>query len=533
MGSYFAAGFIKGMGENLKERQEYIRDMTQRKTDFLMQEGLKRRGQVMDARVEFQKATDFLTSRGMDEDKLIALLEENPDEIVRLANRGLTLEQKEGVSLSAEILNKAVEISSDYQPQAGSVSEALDLIMPVFTKSDYKTPEAKEKGIFAKLFGSPTEAIDRNVYGQKIMGEYTGADIAASMGGPLRKRGRMSGDVSVSYAGLGSPLSKSEIKVIQASVVDEYDAQYDSFSSTVRRSVNELQADDVSEDTVDGIMDKLGITVGEDLTFEDKRKAVLTETLKVQKEVERIGEESGNARVREMIKSPYFGVEKAIPYFKEAPSAFTTSFLGADALQKIKDYGKEVEPLEAPTVETDDQEDEPDIINPMGVDTEGLEVIDTDEAAIEYFDKNPDVQYAIVNNIVMENPDFTEKRRKESAEAVGIPTETGTAETGFEKYKEATGRDLQIQTRISRVLQGMFDGKYGEWRTGLRDTDVVEFFMGESPDLKDKEAVANAYAKLRSTEASSKVLEMIKDNPELLTELEDDPIGFVKKYMEG
>lgn len=355
MSRYFAAGFIKGMGENLKERQEYIRDMTQRKTDFLMQEGLKRRGQVMDARVDFQKATDFLTSRGMDEDKVIALLEENPDEIVRLANRGLTLEQKEGVSLSAEILNKAVEISSDYQPQAGSVTEALDLIMPVFTKSDYKTPEAQEKGIFAKLFGSPTEAIDRNVYGQKIMGEYTGADIAASMGGPLRKRGRMSGDVSVSYAGLGKPLSKSEIKLIQAGVVDEYDRQYESFSTTVRKSVNELQADDVSEDTVDGIMDTLGITVGEDLTFEDKRKAVLTETLNVQKEVERIGEESGNARVREMIKSPYFGAEKAVDFFKEAPSAFTTSFLGADALQKVKDYGKEVEPLEAPTVETVEQ----------------------------------------------------------------------------------------------------------------------------------------------------------------------------------
>lgn len=527
---YFAAGFIQGMGENLKERQDYIRDMTQRKTDFLMQEGLKRRGQVMDARVEFQKATDFLTSRGMDKDKVVALLEENPDEVVRLAARGLTLEQKEGVSLSSEVLNKAVEVSSEYKAQAGSVSEALDLIMPIFTKSEYQTPEAQEKGIFAKLFGSPTEAIDRNVYTNKLLGEYTGADIAASMGSPLKKRGRMSGDVSVSYAGLGEPLSTAERNALVAQTIASYDDRLDQEIKTLRTSVTALApGNTVGEDQLAEFAQKTGIT-----TY-DNQADLLTKVTERAKKLDAISEEKDKIkRFGSMVD--LFGAGEAVSMSGGATDIFAPKYgFQTSTFEAIKNYGKKVPAAEAEEDTGGQAEGTGDgqtIINPRGVSTEGLATIGNVEEGADYFKENPEVQYAIVDGIVVENPVFIEDRRRESGERVGIPTETGKAETGFQKYKEATGQDLQIQTRVGAVLKGLVEGKYGE-RTGLRDMDVFEFFMGERPDLEDRQAVSNAYAKLRSTEASSKVLEMIKDNPDLLTELEEDPVGFVKKYLEG
>lgn len=334
---YFAAGFIQGMGENLKERQDYIRDMTQRKTDFLMQEGLKRRGQVMDARVEFQKATDFLTSRGMDKDKVVALLEENPDEVVRLAARGLTLEQKEGVSLSSEVLNKAVEVSSNYRSQAGSVSEALDLIMPIFTKSEYQTPEAQEKGIFSKLFGSPTEAIDRNVYTNKLLGEYTGADIAASMGSPLKKRGRMSGDVSISYAGLGEPLSTAERNALVAQTIASYDDRLDKEIKTLRTSVTALApGNTVGEDQLAEFAQKTGIT-----TYENQAD-LLTKVTERAKKLDAISEEKDKIkRFGSMVD--LFGAGEAVSMSGGKTDIFAPKYgFQTSTFEAIKNYGKEV-----------------------------------------------------------------------------------------------------------------------------------------------------------------------------------------------
>ena len=342
---YFAAGFVQGLGENLKERQDYIRDMTQRKTDFLMQEGLKRRGKVMDARLQFQKATDFLTSRGMDEDKVIALLEENPDEVVRLASTSLKREQ-DGMTLSGEILNKAVEISSDYKPQAGSVTEALDLIIPIFNKSEYSTPEAKEKGIFAKLFGSPTEAIDRNVYGQKLLGEYTGADIAASMGDAMVKRGRMSGSVKASYASLAEPLSASEANALRSQTIATYDSMLDNEITDLTRTITRLgPKNELTPDELDEIAAGVGIT---EYTDQNDLFIKVTDRNKTLSEISK--EKDKFKRFERMVEE--FGAGEAVSMSGGRTEIFAPkNGFSTATFDTIREYGKDVK--ETPAVEVE------------------------------------------------------------------------------------------------------------------------------------------------------------------------------------
>lgn len=344
---YFAAGFIQGLGENLKERQDYIRDMTQRKTDFLMQEGLKRRGKVMDARLQFQKATDFLTSRGMDEDKVIALLEENPDEVLRLTATSLKREQ-DGMTLSGEILNKAVEISSDYKPQAGSVTEALDLIIPIFNKSEYSTPEAKEKGIFAKLFGSPTEAIDRNVYGQKLLGEYTGADIAASMGSPMMKRGRMSGSVKTSYGALAEPLSASEANALRSQTIATYDSMLDNEITDLTRTITRLgPKNELTSDELDEIAAGVGIT---EYTDQNDLFIKVTDRNKTLSEISK--EKDKFKRFERMVEE--FGAGEAVSMSGGRTEIFAPkNGFSTATFDTIREYGKDVKETPAVEVEED------------------------------------------------------------------------------------------------------------------------------------------------------------------------------------
>lgn len=330
---YAASGFVKQLGENLKDRQEYIRDMTQRKTDYLMQEGLRRRGEVMDARLKFQKATDYLSSRGMDNDKIVALLEDNPDEVVRLANTALAGEQEYGQSVNAEILNGAVKVASDYKGSVTSVSQALDKVFPVFIDTKYKTPEAREKGILSRILETPDEAISRNVYGSPILGETTGADIAGSLGSPVQRRGEMTGKVAVSYKGLGRPTSASEANAIRAAVLDTYEEAYDDRVSSLKGVGAQLAQGKVSEEDAVRVASIIGVE------YKDN-KTLLTDVQKYLKDLEdSVDGLSGNEKTDALIG--IFGPKYAVTMSGGDTSIFTPAFgFSESTITSIKEFGE-------------------------------------------------------------------------------------------------------------------------------------------------------------------------------------------------
>lgn len=329
---YAASGFVKQLGENLKDRQEYIRDMTQRKTDYLMQEGLRRRGEVMDARLKFQKATDYLSSRGMDNDKIVALLEDNPDEVVRLANTALAGEQEYGQSVNAEILNGAVKVASDYKGSVTSVSQALDKVFPVFIDTKYKTPEAREKGILSRILETPDEAISRNVYGSPILGETTGADIAGSLGSPVQRRGEMTGKVAVSYKGLGRPTSASEANALRAAVLDTYEEAYDDRVSSLKGVGAQLAQGKVSEEDAVRVASIIGVE------YKDN-KTLLTDVQKYLKDLEdSVDGLSGNEKTDALIG--IFGPKYAVTMSGGDTSIFTPAFgFSESTITSIKEFG--------------------------------------------------------------------------------------------------------------------------------------------------------------------------------------------------
>lgn len=178
----FAAGFFGGMAREIKERDEYIRDRVAKQQDYLRTVGLQRQSKIAEEREALKTASGFLRERGMDEDKIIKILESSPDRLKMLAA------QAEKDNYSGSQLNSVIELNENYAPSL-SLEETIAKVTPAFASlpKDASKPEVERRGLAALLGLDPEVALQDQVYNYNFPGMGTGAQIEASLTSPTTK----------------------------------------------------------------------------------------------------------------------------------------------------------------------------------------------------------------------------------------------------------------------------------------------------------------------------------------------------------
>lgn len=210
------------LADEMRENREYVRDAKDRMQADLYQKGLERRQAVKAARLDMESAVDFLTDEGLDQEKIVALLSENPKEFLQFYK---TAQQAklEG-RLSSDILNNAVKVAQGYQASDMTPSELIKKSTPDFIQgTDLEVEEDKRSGL-AKLFRRPDlGVIMSEVYANDAMAGVKGGDIIASMQADLVQGKKGPKGASVEYKGL-TPMDPTDILQFQGTVIKRYDA---------------------------------------------------------------------------------------------------------------------------------------------------------------------------------------------------------------------------------------------------------------------------------------------------------------------
>lgn len=210
------------LADEMRENREYVRDAKDRMQADLYQKGLERRQAVKAARLDMESAVDFLTNEGLEQEKIVALLSENPKEFLQFYK---TAQQAklEG-RLSSSILNNAVKVAQGYQSSDMTPSELIKQATPDFIQgTDLEIEEDKRTGL-AKLFRRPDlGVIMSEVYANDAMAGVKGADIIASMQADLVQGKKGPKGASIEYRGL-TPMDPTDIYQFQGIVTTRYDA---------------------------------------------------------------------------------------------------------------------------------------------------------------------------------------------------------------------------------------------------------------------------------------------------------------------
>lgn len=188
MAAVLGGAFAGGLADRMKENREYTKTKSDEMQAFLYQTGLKRRDEVAKARQGLTEAADYLGSKGLEESNLLALLDQNPKEVIRLYGAALKAEARG--DLTSTLLNQAVIASEGYTAPDMTPSELIKTATPDFIQgSDLKKPEEREGSVLNKMFRSPDlKEIMYDAYSSDILG-VKGKDIQASMTADLLKSG--------------------------------------------------------------------------------------------------------------------------------------------------------------------------------------------------------------------------------------------------------------------------------------------------------------------------------------------------------
>ena len=178
----FAAGFFGGLASDIRERDEYIRDRVAKQQDYLRTVGLQRQTKIAEEREALKTASSFLRERGMDEDKIIKIMESSPDRVKMLAA------EAEKQNYSGSKLNSVIELNENYAPEL-SLEETIARVTPAFANlpQDASKPEVERRGLAALLGLDPEVALQDQVYNYNFPGMGTGAQIEASLTAPLSR----------------------------------------------------------------------------------------------------------------------------------------------------------------------------------------------------------------------------------------------------------------------------------------------------------------------------------------------------------
>ena len=210
------------LAEEMRNNREFVRTSSDRLKADLFAQGQERRNAQKKARLDMESAVDFLSNEGLEREKLLYLLSENPKELMTLAE--IANKRKLDGSLSATALNNAVELSQNFEAPDMTPSELIRKATPDFVQAaDVEMPEDK-RNLVQRLFTRPgMDVIAGDVYASEIMPGVTGADIVSSMQAAAieGKKGPRSGRID--YGSL-QPVDDRLILDLQNDLIAEYDS---------------------------------------------------------------------------------------------------------------------------------------------------------------------------------------------------------------------------------------------------------------------------------------------------------------------
>lgn len=240
-----------GLAEDMRNNREFVRDAKDRLKADLFNQKQERANAQKKVRLEMESAVDFLSNEGLEREKLLYLLAENPKELLTLAE--MANKRKLDGSLSAQALNRAVEIAQNFEAPDMTPSELIKKSTPDFIEAaDVEIPEDK-RNLLQRLFQRPgVDVIAGEVYASEIAPGITGADIVASMEAPSvqNKPGPRGG--SVDYGSL-QPVDDRLILDRQTRLIDEYESLLDAELAELialpaeQRQANQPRIDDLKE----------------------------------------------------------------------------------------------------------------------------------------------------------------------------------------------------------------------------------------------------------------------------------------------
>ena len=224
MAAVLGGAFAGGLADRMKENREYTKTKSDEMQAFLYQTGLKRRNEVAKARRGLTEAADYLSSKGLEESNLLALLDQNPKEVIRLYGAALKAEARG--DLTSTLLNQAVIASEGYTAPDMTPSELIKTATPDFIQgADLKKPDEVERNMLQEMFKTPDlKEIMYDAYSSDILG-VKGKDIQASLSAPTIKARKGEG-VTTDMSVFGV-LDQNDILQGQAIIRREYDSLLD------------------------------------------------------------------------------------------------------------------------------------------------------------------------------------------------------------------------------------------------------------------------------------------------------------------
>ena len=297
LGAVLGGAFLGGLADRMKENREYVREKSDAMQEYLWKAGLERQQEVKKQQNDLTAAVDYLDSKGMDKNKINALLENDPRELLRLTQIALNAEKT--TSITGAILDSAVDLTADYTSTGLSPSELIKSATVEFVEAgELPKPEKIQKNMLQKIFGATsTEEIMYDVYSSDIMGRK-GADIQASISAPILKR-RVGDTVKTDLSKLIA-LDPSDILQGQRELVDIYDDALEDKIVKLQKEANYLQ--------------------------QNNRSAELKEVQKRINKLEKIQDLSSagerKERLNEMLTNPDIGFDIAQQYYIQFPQYF-------------------------------------------------------------------------------------------------------------------------------------------------------------------------------------------------------------------
>lgn len=346
------------LADEMKENRQYVRDAKDRMQADLYQKGLERRQAVKAARLDMESAVDFLTDEGLDQEKIVALLSENPKEFLQFYKTAQKA-KLEG-RLSSDILNSAVKVAQGYQASDMTPSELIKKATPDFIQgTDLQVEEDKRSGL-AKLFRRPDlGVIMSEVYANDAMAGVKGGDIIASMQADLVQGKKGPKGASVEYRGL-TPMDPTDIYQFQGIVTNRYD-------DALEKEIIRLNA-----------IDRSGMSAAENTALQKRIDAA--------KKLQDI--EDDGLRMEGIMTQTDVGFDIAKEFNRMSPQIFADqpAFISPDLYMNYIAGDEQYERPEQPDSSADDESEDTFEVNTITITADD----DADAKAQAWFNSNPD-----------------------------------------------------------------------------------------------------------------------------------------------
>lgn len=228
-----AAGDLAG---DMKENRDFVRSAKDRLSTDLFAQGQERRNSQKKARKAMDNAVEFLTDQGLEREKLLYLLSEDPKELLSLAE--ISKQRYSEGTLNRQALNSAVELAQNFEAPDMTPTELIKRATTDFVKAaDSEIPEDK-RNLVQRLFQRPgMDVIAGEVYASEILPGVTGADISASMQADAISTESDTKSGKINYKGL-QPRDQRLIRDIQKDITLEYNTALDDYLTSLRNNTD-------------------------------------------------------------------------------------------------------------------------------------------------------------------------------------------------------------------------------------------------------------------------------------------------------